>query len=559
MSIPVAMHLNLARDHSHRPFDSFVRPRPLAARRQSVGASRARRLTGVATAAVRVRWGTRAATGPESVELDAGAGGQPLVANALALMISTGAQAGLGLLFWILATRLFATRVVGIDAALITAMSTIALMGQLNLGQALLRFLPQLGPRSLRWVLRSYAVGILASASFAAAFVLMAPSISSQFDLLRRPAWAVGYVAAVAGWQVFLLEDSVLIGTHFAWWTVVENVAFSVLKIVCLVGAVQLGLRHGIFIAWVAPLVVLIPCVNILIFTRVLPAHVATTARVGDLLSSSRRRLLAFLSQDYLGVVISQATMTALPLIVVALVGARQNAYFYVAFTIATILDVLVYNAMTSLVVEAAHDEENLRELAWLAIRRLLVPLTAAAALLVALAPLLLRVYGPAYSHQGADVLRLLACALPFRAVTFLFDAVSRVPGKGGRILGTQLAGFVLFVPLTLVLASSHGLDGVGVAWLITAVVVSLAVTPLLIPVLRHPRDGGVVGVPPSPWIPVRNRATCPCSPPNVPRASPRWPSASSRRPPSCSRCPPACASARSWVSSRCLPEQRSS
>ncbi|MDX6687396.1 MAG: hypothetical protein QOF86_3524, partial [Baekduia sp.] len=57
-----------------------------------------------------------------------------LVGNAVRLMASTAAQAALGVVFWIVAARSFPAPVLGVDAALITTMMTLSIVGQLNLG-----------------------------------------------------------------------------------------------------------------------------------------------------------------------------------------------------------------------------------------------------------------------------------------------------------------------------------------------------------------------------------------------------------------------------------------
>lgn len=411
-------------------------------------------------------------------------GSQRLVSSGLALMAGTLAQAGLGLVFWIVAARTFPTAVLGVDAALITTMTALAIVGQLNLGNALVRFLPQGGDRSGRWIAGAYAVAVGATGTLAAAFTVVAPSISSDLGALGAAGAAAGYAAAVAAWVIFVLQDAVLVAMRHARWTVVENVVFGALKLAALPLAAAAGIRHGVFVAWVAPLVLLIPAVNVLIITRLLGDHARRSAAPGELLRSSRWRLVAFLGQDYAAVVLSQAALAALPLAVVALLGDQANAYFYVAFTLATLLDVLVYNAVTALVVEAAHAEDDLRALARAAVRRLLAPLAVAALALVVAAPLVLGVFGPDYPREATDVLRLLACALPFRAAVFLFDAACRIEGRGGRILATQLAGFVVLVPATMVLAPALGLAGVGLAWLGSSAVVAVAVAPLLAGIL---------------------------------------------------------------------------
>lgn len=403
-----------------------------------------------------------------------------LVRNAMRLMASTAAQALLGFAFWVVAARAFPAAVLGVDAALITTMMTLSIVGQLNLGNALLRFLPQLGGRAGAWIAGAYGTAVAATALLAGVFTLAAPAISAHFDVLRGAGAALGYVLAVAGWVVFTLQDAVLTGMRRTGWLLAENLTFGVLKLAALPAVAALGVPHGVLVAWAAPLVLLVPAVNALVATRLLPVHAAAAAAPGELLARPRRRLLAFLGQDYLGVVLSQATLTALPLVVVAALGERANAYFYVAFSLAALLDVLVYNAVTALVVEAAHNEAAVRALARATARRLLAPVCMGALLLAVAAPLVLGVFGGAYRGEATTVLRLLACALPLRAVLFLFDALCRVQGRGAAMVLTQLAGAVLVLPLSIVLAAPLGLAGIGLAWLAASAAVAAVVAPMV-------------------------------------------------------------------------------
>ena len=70
-----------------------------------------------------------------------------------------------------------------------------------------------------------------------------------------------------------------------------------------------------------------------------------------------------FLAQDYLASIFTQATLTVLPLLVIAILGARQSAYFAMPFTIVMAFDTFAYSACTSLVVEATLERESLRAL----------------------------------------------------------------------------------------------------------------------------------------------------------------------------------------------------
>jgi hypothetical protein len=77
--------------------------------------------------------------------------------DGLALVLSSGITSVLGLLFWILVARLYDPATVGVSAALLSAMTLLGTAAQLNLGNAMLRFVPVAGQHTRTLVVACYA------------------------------------------------------------------------------------------------------------------------------------------------------------------------------------------------------------------------------------------------------------------------------------------------------------------------------------------------------------------------------------------------------------------
>jgi O-antigen/teichoic acid export membrane protein len=275
--------------------------------------------------------------------------------------------------------------------------------------------------------------------------------------------------------------------TRRAPWIPIENGLFGVLKLVALPVFLLAGAVHGVFLAWALPMALLLAPVNLLVFRRAIPAHVAGEVRESSIARIGPRRVVRFLAQDYLASVFTQATLTVLPLLVIAILGARESAYFAMPFTIAMAFDTFAYGACASLVVEATLEQESLRALTRVFARRVLALLVPVAALLALAAPLVMLPFGHVYAEQGAGVLRLLLCASVFRTVIALFSAVSRVQGRGLRLGLVELALLVLVLGPAVALARAHGIEGVAACWLGANAIICLAVLPLLVRFLREP------------------------------------------------------------------------
>jgi len=410
-----------------------------------------------------------------------------LLRGAYSLVANTAVTSALGMGFWVAAARLYSSVDVGRDTVLISVMIELSTVCQLNMGNGIVRFLPDFGERSARALGSAYALAGIAALVLGTAFILVAPQLSHQLTYLGdEAALAVSFVAALVLWGVFTLQDAALMATRRAPWIPIENGLFGVLKLAALPIFLVAGAVNGVYLAWVLPMALLLIPMNLLVFRRAIPGHLAGGARESSVSRLGPQRVVRFLAQDYLASIFTQATLTVLPLLVIAILGARQSAYFAMPFTIVMAFDTFAYSACTSLVVEATLEQESLRALTMVFVRRVLVLLMPAAALLALAAPLVMLPFGHAYAEHGAAVLRLLLCASVFRAVIALFSAVSRVQGRGLRLALVEFALLVIVLGSAIPLARSHGIEGVGAAWLGANAVIFVGVLPLLVGFLRE-------------------------------------------------------------------------
>ena len=410
----------------------------------------------------------------------------PLTRSGYSVMASSALSAVLGVGFWALAAHAFTPAEIGTSGVLIAAMMTVSSVCQLNLGNALLRFLPQAGDRAGETVMAAYGVASVAALIGGTAFVLIAPEASDAFAFIPETPWLrFAFVAAVVAWGVFALQDAALTALRRASWLPVENSSYGLAKLILLGLAGLVGLSNGLFVSWVLPLLVVIPVMNWLLFRRAIHVHLAAPHAPPET-TFARGRLGRFLVTDYIGSVFGQATLTLIPIIVLAVLGDVQAGYFYLPFALITAFDLLFYGVTTSLVAEASRDEPRRGELANLVVRRFLTFQIPAALLIAAAAPLLLRPFGADYVEEGTTLLRLMALASCARAIVFLYAGTCRIEGRSDLVAIVEVVLLVSLVPATKLLAEDHGLGGVGLAWLLCHAAVALAVALPLVRFLRR-------------------------------------------------------------------------
>ena len=407
----------------------------------------------------------------------------PLYRNAYAWLISTGLSSGLGILYWVLAARLYTPAVVGFSAALVSSMIFIAGVSQLNLMSALVRFLPVAGPRSARFAATAYGLSLALALIVSTLFAILSNYIQGLDFYLFNLRSAVLFILATMAWTVFNLQDSVLTGLRASVWVPVDNIAYGVAKIVALAVLAPRLPTWGIFVSWTVPALVLLLPFNWLIFARLIPRHVRTTAASGGALRV--RQIGKYIASNYLGSLFTLTTGRLLPTLVVALAGTTAAAYFYLAWTISNSLKLATAQMATSLTVEGALDRATIAHSGAKFLRLMLGLFVPGVLALVLGAPLLLRLSGPDYSAQGALLLRLLSLAILPALVVSWYLSVARVRHQLREIILAEGSLAVLTLGLSYVLIRQSGVTGVGVAALVSASIVALALAPRIWLTLR--------------------------------------------------------------------------
>lgn len=409
----------------------------------------------------------------------------PLNSNVYTLTANTVLSSLLGIGYWAIAARLYSPVEVGIGAALVSTMTFLSNLSQLNLNGMLTRFLPAARGHGGRLVGFAYAANCLAAVALGGAFLLVVPVVADQFEFLHRtPLLALSFVLAIAAWGIFTLQDSVLTALRAVVWVPVENTFFGVLKIVLVVALAGAAPGLGIFVSWnLAVVAALIP-VTVLVFGRLLPRLRASAAAPAAL--PSRRALARFVTLDYVGYLFLQAGTNALPLIVTARLGAEANSAFYVAWLLGTSAELVAYHFGTSLTVEAARDESRLGAYSRHMLGRGLLLFVPAAGLLCVSAPLLLTLFGPRYAESGTTTLRLFALAMVPKLIVIIFIAASRVRRRIGAIIAINASSSALVLSLALITMGTLGVAGVGVGYLTAHLVVAAAVLPAVLRLVKE-------------------------------------------------------------------------
>lgn len=396
----------------------------------------------------------------------------PLYRSGYALVANTAGTTLIGVGYWAVAAHLYSQQAVGRSAALVAALILVSSITQLNLHDTLPRFLPHANRRAARLILYSYGATAIFALLGGAAFLLVLPRLNAQWEFAASTAPVAGmFIFAVVIWGIFALQDAALTGLQRAVVVPAENIAYGGLKLVLLVAVASLMPSTGIFFSWIVPLAICVPAVNWLIFRRYLPGR-------GSALEVSQvaaRTVVRYASVDYIGSLFSQAYANLPTLLVLSILGAAANGYFYIAWTIGSGLAAIALNFSTSLLVEGAAAPHRLAELTRGILLRCMLVMGPGAVALILASRVVLSIYGSTYASHAVTLLDLLAISAIPRSLVLMALSLDRIAARVGRATLTQLALAMLVLGGSWALLRREGIAGVGFAWLGAHVVVAAA------------------------------------------------------------------------------------
>jgi O-antigen/teichoic acid export membrane protein len=161
---------------------------------------------------------------------------------------------------------------------------------------------------------------------------------------------------------------------------------------------------------------------------------------------------------------------------VVNILSAEQNAYFYIGWMIAGLLFAIPLAVSTSLFAEGSHFEDKLKENVIRSLKFTYLLLVPAVIVLVLVGKWLLLAFGQSYSANALHLLWVLSLSSLPSALSYIYTGILQVTGRikeliaiwGFIALGTLLVSY-LVMPVT-------GIVGIGYAWLGAQTIVAIYV-----------------------------------------------------------------------------------
>ncbi len=308
-----------------------------------------------------------------------------------------------------------------------------------------------------------YTLSSLVSLVVAGIFVAGLSFWSPAMEFIKQNAvFSAAFIVFALLWTLSSLVDSTFIARRRAGFVLSKNTIFSVLKIPLPILFVLFFRTFGIVASWGIAIAIALAVSISLFLPRVQDSYKPMLIVKLSLFKDMWR----YSGGNYLTNLLAASPTFVLPLMVVNLLGAEQNAYFYIAWMIAGLLSAIPAAVSQSLFAEGSHFEDKLRGNVIKALKFTFLLLVPAVIVLILVGKWLLLAFGQSYSLNALKLLWILSISSLPLAINHLYTSILRVKSRLKELMA--IWGFIAIAVLlaSYLIMPAAGIISIGYAWL---------------------------------------------------------------------------------------------
>ncbi|MGB9937100.1 MAG: oligosaccharide flippase family protein [Methanobacterium sp.] len=393
-----------------------------------------------------------------------------LFRNSYYLIGNTFITAAIGFFFWIIAARLFSPEDIGISSAIISVMSLISVFALLGFDISLIRFLYEQKDKTA-FINSSFTLTAVISTLLSLVFLTGLDIIAPDLMILKDNIYfGLTFILITVFFTLFTLQLSVFIGFRAVKYSFFQSF-INLSKIVLLpfliiFGSFGIYLSFGLFyfIAFIA---------GVIFIKRVLNDYSPVPVFKLEMV----KNMAGYSFNNYITNIFYSTPHFLLPLLVLNVLGPVINAYFYIAWTFASILFTIPFAVSRSFLAEGSLDKS---QSALKSLKFTFILLFVVVMLVILFGQLILSLFGGEYALNAYNVLILLSLSsFPF-AVVQIFVSLKRIKKDMKPVIIVNFMVALISILLSYVLMNKFGLIGVGFAWLTANLIIAITVLKYL-------------------------------------------------------------------------------
>jgi O-antigen/teichoic acid export membrane protein len=386
---------------------------------------------------------------------------KPLYRNSIALILNTGLSSAFNFVFWMIAGHTTSASIIGLATAAISAAAMLVTISRFGLDDGLVRFFPESRDKS-GFYNATILIIMLVTLPIVGIFLFGLNVFSPALGFLRELQFLPVFIGYILITTVCDMQGTALVAVRKADLSLLQSsILFLRIPLLLLLSSLGvMGILVSLDFAYLAMLVI-----------GVIMMYRLNVSNNLNLDTHRVRESFSFSMGNYVSTILTAAPITLMPIIIVNTIGAKEGAYFYISYAIATFLFMVPDSISMSLFVEGSHMQP-LRADTMKAMKFVIMVISPAILFIIFFGNDLLAIFGHEYSAGAYSLLRLLAISSLFYAVVSIFLSVKKVEKDIAMVNYISFCISALTIGLGYILLVTIGLVGVGYAWLISNVLI---------------------------------------------------------------------------------------
>lgn len=379
----------------------------------------------------------------------------PFFKNSIFIILTSLSSAGFGFIFWMLAAKMYSAEDVGIATALISSIGLLIMFSRFGLDFSIIRFFP--GNDRNKIFSTSVIITTISVIVLGITFIIGVDLFSPELYILKSTHNAEIFLISLIISSVTALTAISFVAIRKAAYQLVQSTIMG-LRILLLIPLITFG-AMGVFGAVsISTLIAMIVAMLLLSRSDIKLKFVIDR----EFLNKS----FNFSVSNYLAGMFTTGPSLILPIMALNMLGAEQAAFYYISYTIVSLLFTISNAISTSLFVEGSHGEA-LKSTVMKSIPSIFILSVPLAAILFIWGGWILERIGEGYAGGGFEVLRVMVIASFFVGINQLCFAIQRVQKQTRGLLILSGVIFGLIVGLGYIFLDMFGVVGIGYAWLV--------------------------------------------------------------------------------------------
>ncbi len=386
----------------------------------------------------------------------------PLYRNAIYLMVNSVVVGFLSFLFWVVVARFYTEANVGYSAAIISAATLLATLSLFGFNASLIRFLPQ-SPKPQDLINSCLTLCGITSLVVASIFLASVRLWSPSLVFVRENViFATTFIILTLILTLSGIVCTIFIASRRAGFVLWHNTISSIVKILLPLLFVPFFQSFGIVASWGTAFGISL-AVSLFVFAPKVQSHYRPMLA---LKLNLIKDIWRYSSGNYVAYLFMAMPFLVLPIIVVNLLGAEQNAYFYIAWTISTLISAIPNGVALSLFAEGSHFEDKLKENTIKSLKFTFLLLMPLVILLVLGGKWLLLAFGHNYSVNSLYLLWVFAITSLPLSITYIYTSILRVTNRIKELVAIWGCITVVMLAVSYLVMPTIGIMGIGYTWL---------------------------------------------------------------------------------------------